>query len=200
MPLDELRARVVEAEKLLRVARRLAQDELRNPAKSEHAKNRIASLCAEVSSLFPGLGVVDRCNEDFDIDDEDEDADDAGSEGVELSEDADEVHGDDDVADEDEDDSDAEDEDEDEWTIDYEKLRVAIQDPTLMGHFPEGERAQFKAMAEELLDAHDRQELYARVSAGFAELEETTRAGAEEIGRHLALVLTLEELRAKNRA
>src|SRR5580693_9342354 len=56
MSIDELRGRVEEAEKLLRVARQLAQDELCDPEHSEHAKNRIASLCSEVSELFPGMG------------------------------------------------------------------------------------------------------------------------------------------------
>ena len=84
--------------------------------------------------------------------------------------------------------------DDDEWDVDYAKLRAAIDDPVLMEKIPEPERARFKEMAEQLLEAHERQELYARVTAGFEELERTTRAGAEEVGRQLAVALTFEEL------
>lgn len=189
MSIDELRGRVEEAEKLLRVARQLAQDELRDPQKSERAKDRIASLCSEVNALFPGLGTepppetAEPAAAEADAEDDADDEDDT-LEGA--ADDADGSDGDD------------ADEEDEEWTIDYEKLRRAIRDPGLMGRFPEAERAQFRTMAEKLLDAHDRQELYARVSAGFAELEETTRAGAEEAGRQLGFILTLENLRTKN--
>jgi hypothetical protein len=171
LTLDELRKRVEEAEKLLRVARQLASDELRDPEHSTRAKNRIASLCREVNALFPPVSepppasgptlVAD--DEDYDADDGDED-------------------------------------DDDEWDVDYAKLRRAIHDPTLMARIPEAERDRFKQMAEQLLEAHERQELYARVTAGFEELERTTRAGADEVGRQLAMALTFEELGKKYKA
>jgi len=185
LTLDQLRERVQEAEKLLRVARQLATDELRDPRQSTRAKDRIASLCKEVNSLFPPPAeplppldtTLDAPDEEPDNDvDEDDDADVAAE-------------------------ADAEDEDDDDgWDVDYSKLRRAIHDPSLMDKIPEEERARFKEMAEQLLEAHERQELYARVTAGFEELERTTRAGAEEVGRQLAMALTFEELGKKYKA
>jgi len=192
MSIEELRARVVEAEKILRVARQLAQDELRDPESSERAKDRIASLCSDVNALFPGLGVPPVETPDLAVAADDGDDGDEGEaeETVEVDgegegEGALEVEGSDD--------------DPDEWDVDYEKLRSALGNPELMGRFPEGQRAEFRAMAEKLLDAHDREELFARVTEGFAQLEETTRAGAEKVRAQLAFALTLEELRSKKR-
>ncbi len=191
MPLDELRRRVEEAEKLLRVARQLAQDELRDPERSERAKDRIASLCSEVNALFPGMAATASPAES--------DAAGEGDPAEEAAEDAAAEH-DDEGGDGEADGGEAEEAQErEEWDIDYEKLRGAIQNPVLMAGFPEAERAQFKAMAEQLLDAHDRHALYARVTEAFEELERTTRAGADEVRRQLALVMTFEELRAKTR-
>lgn len=224
MPIEELRARVAEAEKLLRLAKQLAQYELLDPAKTEHAKDRIASICNEVHALFPGSapshsssadqdlgglddGLYEDCDDDGEAPDDCEgDArgnDAAATSNIEGAEDdegaAPEAEGEDEGRDEGESSEDGED-DEDEWTIDYGRLRVAIQDPVLMAQFPDEERAQFKAMAEELIDAYDRQQLYSRVTAGFLELHRTTRAGAEAMRRRLALTLTFEGLRAKYRA
>jgi hypothetical protein len=209
MSIEELRARVEEAEKILRVARRLAQDELRDPASSERAKDRIASLCSEVNALFPGLGqpriavpdtVPGAAEAEAEAEAEETEEVEAGDE----SEGEGEAGADEEDADEGEDadadaDADEDTDDEQEWDVDYDKLRAALQNPDLMGRFPEGQRAEFKAMAEQLLDAHDRQELFARVTEGFAQLEETTRAGAEKVRAQLELVLTLEELRSKKR-
>jgi hypothetical protein len=178
LTLDELRQRVEEAEKLLRVARQLATDELRDPEHSTRAKDRIASLCKEVNALFPPapepLPALDATLAD---DEEDEAADGEPDTLVEEDED-----------------------DDDEWDVDYVKLRAAIHDPSLMDKIPEAERPRFKEMAEQLLEAHERQELYARVTAGFEELERTTRAGAEEVGRQLAMALTFEALGKKYKA
>jgi hypothetical protein len=186
MPIEELRSRVEEAEKILRVARRLAQDDLRKPESSERAKDRIASLCSDVSALFPGLGQPGAATAAVEaaVADEVEAADEEEVEGEEGDEATGGDEGD-------------EAEEEGEWDVDYEKLRASLCNPELMGRFPEAERAQFAAMAQQLLDAHDRHELYARVSEGFAQLEETTRSGAEQVRRQLELALTLEELRAK---
>jgi hypothetical protein len=164
MSIEELRSRVEEAEKILRVARQLAQDELRDPESSERAKDRIASLCSDVNALFPGLGEPAASTPDVtaepaaadDAQDADE-AEDAG-EGDALDEDESEAG---------------------EWDVDYDKLRAALRNPELMGRFPEG--------------------LFARVTEGFAQLEETTRAGAEKVRAQLAFALTLEELRSRKR-
>lgn len=179
LSLDELRTRVEEAEKLLRVARQLASDELRDPEQSSRAKDRIASLCKEVNSLFPPpppdpeltAEVLDAAGEepDTDVDEDDEPCEDV-------------------------------DDDDEDWEVDYIKLRAAIQNPGLMDQIPEADRPKFKEMAEQLLEAHERQELYARVTAGFEELERTTREGAEEVGRQLAMALTFEELGKRYKA
>lgn len=168
LPLEELRRRVQEAEKLLRVAKQLARDELRDPKSSERAKERIAALCHEVSALFPGVAAPTPGAAE-----NDEDASDPELEDAEEPE---------------------------EYEVDYEKLRSAIENPLLMGGLPESDRAQFKALALQLLDAHDRQELFGRVTAAFQELEQTTRAGEEEVRRLLALTLTFEGLRARSQA
>lgn len=178
LSLDELRQRVEEAEKLLRVARQLAADELRDPEQSSRAKDRIASLCKEVNSLFPPPP------DPLPAPDESLDADAAEEPDTDVDE-GDEEDGD---------------EDEDDWDVDFVKLRSAIHDPVLMDKIPEAERARFKEMAEQLLEAHERQELYARVTAGFEQLERTTREGAEEVGRQLAMTLTFEELGKKYKA
>lgn len=178
LSLDELRTRVHEAEKLLRVARQLASDELRDPEQSSRAKDRIASLCKEVNSLFPPpppdpeltAEVLDAAAEEPDTDVDEED--DAGQD----------------------------DDDDEDWEVDYIKLRAAIQNPVLMDQIPEADRPKFREMAEQLLEAHERQELYARVTAGFEQLERTTREGAEEVGRQLAMALTFEELGKKYKA
>jgi hypothetical protein len=161
LTLDELRQRVHEAEKLLRVARQLAADELRDPEQSTRAKDRIASLCKEVNALFPPPPASPE------------------------------------IVGEDEDDEPGEEEGDDDWEVDYGKLRAAIDDGALMDRIPEAERATFRQLAEQLLEAHARQELYARVTAGFEELERTTRRGADEVGRQLAMSLTFEELGKK---
>ena len=178
LTLDELRQRVEEAEKLLRVARQLANDELRDPKQSTRAKDRIASLCKEVNALFPP---PPEPLPDLDATLAEEEEEEAPGEEPDT------------LVDEDEDDDDG-------WDVDYVKLRAAIHDPALMEKIPEAERPRFKEVAEQLLEAHERQELYARVTAGFEELERTTRAGAEEVGRQLAVALTFEELGKKYKA
>jgi hypothetical protein len=190
MSIEELRARVEEAEKILRVARQLAQDELRDPESSERAKDRIASLCSDVNALFPGMG--EPPVETPDVAAGADEGDELGLE--EEAEETVEVDGEGEGGEEDDEGDDPE-----EWDVDYEKLRAALGNPELMGRFPEGQRAEFKAMAEKLLDAHDREQLFARVTEGFALLEETTRAGAEKVRAQLAFALTLEELRSRKR-
>src|SRR5215472_14251044 len=54
LPLDELRRRAREAEGLLRVACQLARDDLGDPATSERARERIASIAHEVQTLLFG--------------------------------------------------------------------------------------------------------------------------------------------------
>ncbi len=180
MSILELRSRVEEAERILRLARQLAQNELRDPASCERAKDRIAALCADVNALFPGLGDVTaetpRAAEEPQRDEAGEQEQDA-----EEEEEGEEEGGED---------------DEDEWDVDYEKLRASLGNPVLMSQFPDG-GAQFKELAEKLLEAHDRHALYARISDGFAELEAVTRQGAEQVRQQLAVALTLEELKNK---
>ena len=181
MTLDELRQRVEEAEKLLRVARQLARDELSDPAHAEHARGRIASLLRDVQELFPGLGDEVHAADAQEAEESDEGS---GEEGEEETEE-----------------SDAEKEDDgEEWEVDYDKLRAALANDSLMEQVPEADRPLFRAMAERLLESHERGELYARVLAGFEELAQTTRAGAQMVQRQLSAVLTFEHLAAKNKA
>jgi len=166
LSIPELRSRVEEAERILRLARQLAQSELRDPASCERAKDRIAALCQDVNALFPGLGDVT--------------AEVAQAEGEPQHDEP----------------GQEKDEGEDDWDVDYEKLRASLGNPVLMSQFPDG-GAQFKELAEKLLEAHDRHALYARISDGFAELEAVTRQGAEQVRQQLAVALTLEELKNK---
>jgi len=188
MSIEELRSRVEEAERILRVARQLAQDELRDPQSCEHAKNRIASLCNDVNALFPGMiqpaaDVVEAPHDGEDVDEPEELQ--AGDEGQD---------GDADAASESDDEADGD--SEEDWDVDYEKLRASLQNPVLMGQFPDG-GAQFKVLAEKLLDSHDRHELYCRITDGFQQLEQITRQGADQMRHQLAVALTLEELKTK---
>jgi hypothetical protein len=188
MSITELRSRVEEAERILRLARQLAQNELRDPASCERAKDRIAALCEDVNALFPGLGDAGL---DAVILSEAKDPTPAvGSFGLRPQDDGnveDELEGEEEQEGED---------DEEEWDVDYEKLRASLGNPVLMGQFPDG-GAQFRQLAEKLLEAHDRHALYARISDGFAELEAVTRQGAEQVRQQLAVALTLEELKNK---
>jgi hypothetical protein len=176
MPLGELRARVEEAEKLLMVAKQLARDELSDPRSSTRARDRIGSIVSEVQSMFPGLGEPESLEISFETAAEDE------SEDEDQDEDTDE--------DGTEADSDSDTDDEEEWEIDCEKLRAALADDALMAQVPEAERPRFRAMAERLLEVHERGELYARILTGFEELAEVTRVGAEAVQRQLAAMLT----------
>jgi hypothetical protein len=187
MSITELRSRVAEAERILRLARQLAQNELRDPASCERAKDRIAALCQDVNALFPGLGDAGL---DALIPSEAKDPTPAvASFGLRPQDDS---NGEDELEGEEE----QEGEDEEEWDVDYEKLRASLGNPVLMSQFPDG-GAQFRQLAEKLLEAHDRHALYARISDGFAELEAVTRQGAEQVRQQLAVALTLEELKNK---
>jgi hypothetical protein len=169
MSIEELRSRVEEAERILRVAHQLARHELRNPLSCERAKDRIASLCDDAHALFPGLGETEP------------DAalaqtgtpDSANTPGSTSP--ADSL---------------------DEPDVDYEKLRASLENPALMSQFPDG-GAQFRLLAEQLLDSYDRHELYARLTQGFEQLDIITREGADAVRKQLAVALTLEGLRAK---
>jgi hypothetical protein len=180
MPLGELRSRVEEAEKLLRVAKQLARDELSDPAQSSRVRERIGSIVSEVQGMFPGLGepdatvevVLEEADADTDSDtDSDSDAD------SDSDSDSDP-------------DSDPDSDDDEEWEVDCEKLRAALDNDNLMAQIPESERPRFRAMAERLLEVHERGELYSRILSGFEELAEVTRLGAEAVQRQLAAMLT----------
>ena len=170
MPLSELRARVEEAEKLLRVAKQLARDELSDPQQSTRARDRIGSIVNEVQGMFPGLGEPDV--EAAVMEEVGEDEADADSDPDTNA------------------DSDSDSDSDEEWELDCEKLRAALDNEVLMAQIPESERPRFRAMAERLLEVHERGELYTRILAGFEELAEVTRVGAEAVQRQLAAMLT----------
>jgi hypothetical protein len=179
MPLSELRARVEEAEKLLRVAKQLARDELADPEQSTRARDRIGSIVTEVQGMFPGLGEPDPAD------------DTAGDAAWAYGEPSDDSAEDEAACSEttDDEDADAVDDDE-EWELDCDKLRSALANDAIMAQIPESERPRFRAMAERLLEVHERGELYSRILTGFEELAEVTRVGAEAVQRQLAAMLT----------
>jgi ribonuclease E len=230
LTLDELRRRVREAEASLRVAQQYARDARENPAEAEHASARIQAICREVQELFPGLtepvvpdpraqeltaalGAAIHGREadagdsphsarvEGDGFDELDDADDA-EDDEDDEEDEEETYED---GEEDEDGADDEDGDdgedgEEEWDIDYAKLAAAIENPELMARFPEPDRATFKNAALYLIEAHERQELFAHVIRALEEVSALAQENVEETRRKLALALTIEAHSAKNKA
>ncbi len=108
LSIPELRSRVEEAERILRLARQLAQNELRDPASCERAKDRIAALCQDVNALFPGLGEVTAEVAQLEV----EPPQDEPGEG--------------------------EDEEEWDVDYENEKLRASLANPALMSQFPDG--------------------------------------------------------------
>ena len=188
MPLRELRARVEEAEKLLRVAKQLARDELSDPAQSTRARDRIGSIVSEVQGMFPGLGEPDEPAA-FGLEGSGLPNDVGADVGAVADESERERHDEDDEQGEEGEEEDEE-EEEEEWEVDCDKLRAALRDDALMAQIPASERPRFRAMAERLLEVEERGELYARILSGFEELAEVTRAGAEAVQRQLAVMLT----------
>jgi hypothetical protein len=193
MSIEELRSRVEEAERILRVARQLAQDELRHPESCERAKDRIASLCNDVNALFPGM--IKEVPEDAEAPALD-DAPEREPQALEASERDDDEDDEDGAGEESDDEAEGEGDSLEDWDVDYDKLRASLQNPALMGQFPDG-GAQFKELAEKLLDSHDRHALYCRITEGFQQLEQITREGADQVRHQLAVALTLEELKSK---
>jgi hypothetical protein len=202
LTLEQLRENVREAEALLRVARQHARDTRDDPEKSEHASARIQSICREVEALFPGLHEPARpdpaLEETIAALRVETQALPRASTDEEQEEDADA----DDVADGEEADgeeADGEEDEEQEWDIDYAKLAAAIENETLMSAFPEPGRSAFKRAAQYLVESHERQELFGRVIAGFEAVSVLAQQNVEDMGRKLALALTLEELANKRK-
>jgi hypothetical protein len=196
LTLEELRDHVREAEALLRVARQHAREAHDDPEKAPHASARIQSICREVEALFPGLHeparpdpaleetiatlrVETRALPGADAEEEEE-----AEEGAEEEE-GDEEQG--------------EEEEEGEWDIDYAKLAAAIENEALMSAFPEPGRTAFKRAAQYLVESHERQELFGRVIAGFEEVSVLAQQNVDDMGRKLAMALTLENLANKRR-
>jgi hypothetical protein len=205
LTLEQLRENVREAEALLRVARQHARDARDDPEKSEHASARIQSICREVEALFPGLHEPARPDPALEetiaalrvetqalpgaSTDEEQDAD---ADDLADGQDADGEGGDAEEAD-------GEEDEEQEWDIDYAKLAAAIENETLMSAFPEPGRSAFKRAAQYLVESHERQELFGRVIAGFEAVSVLAQQNVEDMGRKLALALTLEELANKRK-
>jgi len=196
LTLEELRDHVREAEALLRVARQHARDAHDDPEKAAHASARIQSICREVAALFPGLHEPARpdpaLEETIATLRVETRALPGAEEEEETEEGAEEEEGEEEEAQGDE-------EEEQEWDIDYAKLASAIENETLMSAFPEPGRSAFKRAAQYLVESHERQELFGRVIAGFEEVSVLAQQNVDDMGRKLAMALTLEDLANKRR-
>ena len=196
LTLEELRDHVREAEALLRVARQHARDAHDDPEKAAHASARIQSICREVEALFPGLHEPARpdpaLEETIATLRVETRALPGAEEEEETEEGAEEEEGEEEEAQGDE-------EEEEEWDIDYAKLASAIENETLMSAFPEPGRSAFKRAAQYLVESHERQELFGRVIAGFEEVSVLAQQNVDDMGRKLAMALTLEDLANKRR-
>ncbi|MGD0523690.1 MAG: hypothetical protein ABSE49_01030 [Polyangiaceae bacterium] len=206
LTLEELRARVKEADALLRVARQHARDAHDDPEKAVHASARIQSICSEVDALFPGLS--EPSGPDPAIMDAfavlqaatPAPAGPAGEAEDEAAEaDGEAAEADDEAGEADEDADDADEADPDEWGIDFAKLASAIENEALMSRFPEPGRSAFKQAALYLVEAHERHELFGIVIAGFEGLSELASKNVEDMRGKLAMALTLESLAQKRR-
>jgi hypothetical protein len=201
LSLDELRRRVREAEASLRVAQQYAREARENPEEAEHASARIQAICQEVQELFPGLSepvVPDPRAQELSAalgaaihGGEESNGDGNGDDGNGEESNGEESNG--------EESEDSKDNDE-EWDIDYDKLAAAIENPELMARFPEPDRATFRNAALYLIEAHERQELFAHVIRALEQVSVLAQENMEETRRKLALTLTIEAYAAKNKA
>jgi hypothetical protein len=202
LTLEQLRENVREAEALLRVARQHARDAHDDPEKSEHASARIQSICREVEALFPGLHEPARPDPALEETIAALRVETQALPGATTDKEQEEDPDADDVADGEEADgeeADGEEDEEQEWDVDYAKLAAAIENETLMSAFPEPGRSAFKRAAQYLVESHERQELFGRVIAGFEAVSVLAQQNVEDMGRKLALALTLEELANKRK-
>jgi hypothetical protein len=213
LTLEELRARVKEADALLRVARQHARDAHDDPEKAVHASARIQSICSEVDALFPGLSepsgpdpaimdafAVLQAATPAPATPAGEAEDEAGEADGEAAEaDGEAAEADDEAGEAEEDADDADEADPDEWGIDFAKLASAIENEALMSRFPEPGRSAFKQAALYLVEAHERHELFGIVIAGFEGLSELASKNVEDMRGKLAMALTLESLAQKRR-
>jgi hypothetical protein len=194
VPLDDLRRRVREAESLLGVARGLAKGELNDPATCERARDRIVSILREIDSLFPGLNDGPPSLDPSELvapsmrgrPGTPADAGGAKEEEPEGEEERSVAN------------TDGEREEE-EWELDPKKLAAAIENDQLMSKIPEVDRDWFRRMARRTIEAQERFELCDRVRRGFDDLAQEMREGLDETSRQLALALTLEQLKSKQR-
>jgi hypothetical protein len=210
LTLEEMRRRVREASALLRVAQQHARDAGEDLTKSEHASARIQSICKEVEELLPGMHGPQPADEKLEAAmaglkqlmaaqgapvDEAEVQDEPPED-----EEATETEEPDTVVDEGDDDEETqEDEDEYELEIDYARLAAAIDNEALMSRFPEPGRELFRQAARYLVEANERQVLFQGVLDDFEKLTELTQQNVSETQKKLAVMLTLEELKAKRK-
>jgi hypothetical protein len=213
LTLAELRARVKEADALLRVARQHARDAHDDPEKAAHASARIQSICQEVDALFPGLNAPPAPDPEMEgalaalraatpapADAAGEEDDVAGEEDEEGGEaDDEEGEADDEEGEADDEEGEAEEADPDDWGIDYVKLASAIENEALMAQLPEPGRSAFKRAALYLVEAHERHELFGVVIAGFEGLSELASKNVEDMRGKLAMALTLDNLAQRRR-
>jgi hypothetical protein len=192
VPLEDLRRRVREAESLIGVARGLARDELKDPERCEHARDRILSILKEIDALVPGLRdpilPVDPLERVAPSMRGQVEAEPAEPSEAEIDEDDEPTHFDDRpvgelIA---------------EWGFDLTKLAAAIENEAFMSMIPEVDREWFKTTARRSIEAKERIDLCDRVRRGFDDLAQTMRQGLSETSRQLCVALTFEQLKAKS--
>jgi hypothetical protein len=194
LPIDDLRRRVREAESLLGVARGLAKGELHDPATCERARDRIVSILREIDSLFPGLNDPPPSLDPSElVAPSMRGRSGTPANGGAKEEEQEGGEGQSDVK------TDDEGEEEEEWELDPKKLAAAIENDQLMSKIPEVDRDWFRRMARRTIEAEERFELCDRVRRAFDDLAQEMREGLDETSRQLALVLTLEQLKSKQR-
>lgn len=211
LTLEEMRKRVREASALLRVAQQHARDASEDLIRSEHASARIQAICKEVEELLPGMqgpqppdAQLEEAMEGLkqlmlaqgvpveDAESGDEQAEDGEAETAAEEPDTEVDEGADDESTDEED-------DEYELEIDYAKLAAAIDDEQLMSRFPEPGRSLFRQAAKYLVEANERQALFQGVIDDFEKLTALTQQNVSETQKKLAVMLTLEELKAKRK-
>jgi hypothetical protein len=175
LTLPELRRRVEEAERMLRVACQLARDELGDPEHAGRARERICAITREVQSLFVGLNAPEPPLDPVEMTPPSL-RDDPRAPAIAEQ---------------------GEEDDDEELEIDYEKLSAALENDALMGQLPEQDRAWFKSMAGRLVEANERRMLGERVLHAYDELTSIMDEGLEETKRLLTMALTFDELRKK---
>jgi 2-oxoglutarate dehydrogenase complex dehydrogenase (E1) component-like enzyme len=88
---------------------------------------------------------------------------------------------------------------EEEWELDPNKLAAALENEQLMSKIPEVDREWFTRLARRSIEAQERFELCDRVRRAFDELSQAMKEGLHQTSHQLAVALTFEQLKSKQR-